>query len=97
MTLEELEAHVQALLGPTPGEPEDDPPTLAEVLLHCLLSNLVALHVLATADAVAKVFQQRTGDLVRPLPWPISGPLALGLTLCAAGVILAGSGVLPPR
>ena len=32
---------------------------------------LVALPVLLTADAVARVFQQRTGDLVRPLPWSI--------------------------
>jgi hypothetical protein len=57
---------------------------------------LVAIPVLCTADAVARVFQQRTGDLVRPLPWPIVGPLALGLVLCAGGIFLAGASLLPP-
>ena len=42
---------------------------------------LTAIPVLLTADTVAKVFQQRTGDLVRPLPWAIIGPMALGLLL----------------
>ena len=51
---------------------------------------LTAIPVLLTADAVARVFQQRTGDLVRPWPWSIIGPLGLELVLCAAGVCLAG-------
>jgi hypothetical protein len=54
---------------------------------------LVALPVLMTADAVARVFQQRTGDLVRPLPWSIVAPLGVGLLLCTAGVLLAASGI----
>ena len=58
---------------------------------------LVAIPVLCAADAVAWVFQQRTGDLVRPLPWVIIGPMALGIMLCAAGVIVAGTGILPPQ
>ena len=53
---------------------------------------LVALPVLLTADAVARVFQQRTGDLVRPLPWSIIGPLVLGTGLCCAGFVLAATG-----
>jgi len=57
---------------------------------------LMAVPVLLTADAVARVFQQRTGDLVRPLPWSIIGPLGLGLVLCAGGVCLAATGVVPP-
>ncbi len=56
----------------------------------------MAIPVLLTADAVAWVFQKRTGDLVRPLPWPIIGPLGLGLALCAAGIVLAATSVLPP-
>jgi len=59
-------------------------------------SALVAVPVLLTADAVARVFQQRTGDLVRPWPWAIIGPLTLGLVLCWAGVCLAGASVVPP-
>jgi hypothetical protein len=57
---------------------------------------LMAVPVLLTADVIARVFQQRTGDLVRPLPWSIIGPLVLGLVLCAAGVCLAATGVIPP-
>lgn len=57
-----------------------------------LLCALVSLPILLTADAVAQVFQQRTGDLVRPLPWPISGPLALGTLLSLSGVILSMTG-----
>jgi hypothetical protein len=54
-----------------------------------LLCTLVALPVLMTADTVARVFEQRNGGLVRPIPWSISGPLALGTMLSAAGVVLA--------
>jgi hypothetical protein len=52
---------------------------------------LVAIPVLGAGDAVARVFQQRTGDLVRPLPWSVLAPLAVGLTLCLAGVCLAAT------
>lgn len=55
---------------------------------------LVAIPVLLTADAVAHVFQQRTGDLVRPIPWPIMLPIVSGVVLCATGIALAGSGIL---
>jgi len=50
---------------------------------------LVAIPVLLTADAVADVFQQRTGTLVRPLPWSIAVPVFAGTALCAAGLGLA--------
>src|SRR5262245_15237359 len=58
---------------------------------------LVAIPVLLTADAVAHVFQQRTGDLVRPLPWAIVLPLLAGLVLTAAGVALSGMSIVPPE
>jgi hypothetical protein len=54
---------------------------------------LVAVPVLMTADSVARVFQERTGDIVRPIPWPIMLPLCVGLLLCASGVGLAASGL----
>ncbi|MBC8351358.1 MAG: hypothetical protein H8E66_05195 [Planctomycetes bacterium] len=55
---------------------------------------LVAIPVLLTADAVADVFQQRTGNLVRPIPWPIMLPIVSGVLLCAVGVLLALSGLV---
>ena len=61
-----------------------------------LASVLIALPVLLTADTVARVFQQRTGDLVRPLPSSIMLPMLLGLTLCAAGICLAFTGMPGP-
>lgn len=57
---------------------------------------LVAAVVLTTADAVARVFQQRTGDLVRPLPWAIVGPLGVGMVLCAVALCLSAAGLAPP-
>jgi len=54
---------------------------------------LVAVPVLLTADSVARVFQERTGDIIRPIPWPIMLPLCVGLLLCASGVGLAASGL----
>lgn len=50
---------------------------------------LVAVPVLLTADSVARVFQDRTGDIVRPLPWPIMLPLCVGILLCVSGIGLA--------
>ena len=58
--------------------------------LGCVLT---AVPVLFTTDAVAKVFQQRTGDLVRPLPWSIVLPLFIGLVLCCVGVGLSAIGL----
>jgi hypothetical protein len=57
---------------------------------------LVAAVVLLTADAVAKVFQQRTGDLVRPLPRAIVAPMLVGLALCAAAICLRRPDLMPP-
>ncbi|MBI2826973.1 MAG: hypothetical protein HYX69_20040 [Planctomycetia bacterium] len=54
---------------------------------------LMAIPILQAADAVSRVFKQRTGDLVRPIPWPIALPLVLGVLLCAAGVVLSGAGL----
>ncbi len=62
--------------------------------LGCVLT---AVPILASADAVARVFQQRTGDLARPLPWSILTPLALGLVLSAVGVCLSGVGLFEGR
>ena len=58
--------------------------------------GLVAAVVLATADAVAGVFQLRTGDLVRPLPWAIVSPVLVGLVMCVAALCVAGTGLVPP-
>lgn len=51
---------------------------------------LTAVPILLAADAVAHVFQQRTGNLFRPLPWSILSPLAAGLVLAVVGVVLSG-------
>ncbi len=61
-----------------------------------LASVLIAFPVLLTADTVARVFQQRTGDLVRPLPWSIMLPMLIGLALCATGICLAFTGMPRP-
>jgi len=50
---------------------------------------LVAAPVLLTADAVAAVFQQRTGKIVFPWPAEIVLPMVIGLGCCAAGMGLA--------
>ena len=55
---------------------------------------LVAIPVLATADSLACVFQQRTGNLVRPLPWSLMLPVLVGLILCSAAMALSGSGLM---
>ncbi len=43
-----------------------------------------------------RVVQQRTGDLLRPLPWAVLAPLGMGVTLCTAGVCLAATGLIAP-
>lgn len=50
---------------------------------------LLATTILLTARAVADVFRQRTGDLVRPLPWSVGLPLFAGLVLVAVGVCVS--------
>lgn len=61
--------------------------------LGCVLT---ALPVMLTADAFAKVYKQRTGDLVRPLPLSIIGPIVVGLTMCVIGLGLATTGLPTP-
>ncbi len=53
---------------------------------------LLATTILLTSRAVADVFRQRTGDLVRPLPWSVGLPLFAGLVLIAVGVGVAFTG-----
>lgn len=50
---------------------------------------MVAATVLMTARTVADVFKQRTGDLVRPLPWNLVLPLFVGLALLVSGVAIS--------
>ena len=50
---------------------------------------LFAATILITTRSVAKVFRERTGDLVRPLPWSIGLPLAMGVLMTFAGVVLS--------
>lgn len=57
---------------------------------------LVALPTLLTADAAAKVFQQRSGQIVFPWPTEIIAPLVLGLAGSLAGMGLALSGLPRP-
>lgn len=59
--------------------------------------TLTAIPILLTADAVAGVFQQRTGNLVRPWPLAVGIPLLAGLLLSVVGVCLAGTGLRPPQ
>lgn len=61
-----------------------------------LAAVLVSLPVLLTADAVARVFQERTGNIVRPIPWSIMLPLLTGLLLCLGGVSLSLAGFPKP-
>lgn len=53
---------------------------------------LVSATVLVTARAVADVFKRRTGDLVRPLPWPIVVPMFCGIVLALLGLVLSAFG-----
>ncbi len=53
---------------------------------------LTAIPVLMTADALAQVFEQRTGNLVRPLPWSLVLPTLVGTVLCFAGLCLSWTG-----
>ena len=53
---------------------------------------MVSATVLMTARTVADVFRRRSGDLVRPLPWPIIVPLFGGLVLMVLGMGLSAIG-----
>ncbi len=53
---------------------------------------LVSATILMNARTVADVFRQRTGDLVRPLPWSIVLPVLVGLIWMVAGLGLAFAG-----
>lgn len=53
---------------------------------------LVSATVLLTARTVADVFRKRSGDLVRPLPWPIVVPLFSGLLLAVLGLAFSMAG-----
>ncbi len=53
---------------------------------------LVSATILMNARTVADVFRQRTGDLVRPLPWSIVLPMLAGLIWMATGLGLAFAG-----
>ena len=53
---------------------------------------LVSASILMNARTVADVFRQRTGDLVRPLPWSIVLPVLVGLIWMVAGLGLAFAG-----
>lgn len=52
---------------------------------------LIAVPIVLTADTVASVFRQRTGELLRPLPWSVVLPVLVGVLLCAAGIGLAAT------
>ncbi len=65
--------------------------SLSTIPIEWLGCGCVALSwtILATARSVADVFRQRTGDLVRPLPWNIVVPIFLGIFLTITGSILS--------
>lgn len=47
---------------------------------------MVSATILAIGRTVAQVFKERTGDLVRPLPWAIVVPIFIGLATMALGI-----------
>ncbi len=49
----------------------------------------VAATMLLTVRSLANVYRQRTGDLVRPLPWNITVPMLVGLILTVLGVLIS--------
>lgn len=53
---------------------------------------MVSATVLLTTRTIADVFRQRTGDLIRPLPWTIVIPLFSGLVLTLLGLMLSFHG-----
>lgn len=55
--------------------------------------ELTAVPILLAARTVTEVFRDRTGDLVRPIPWSIMLPLVVGLILVCSGLVLGTSGI----
>ena len=51
---------------------------------------MLAATILWTTRTIADVFRQRTGNLVRPLPWHIAVPLFVGFALTIVAVVVAG-------
>ena len=49
----------------------------------------VAATILMTVRSLANVHRQRTGDLVRPLPWNITVPMLVGLVVTVLGVLIS--------
>jgi hypothetical protein len=58
---------------------------------------LVAIPVLLTAHAVLRVFESRTGGIVRPLPPSVLLPLGAGILLSTAGLCLASVNLFAPE
>ncbi|MBI4604557.1 MAG: hypothetical protein HY721_21555 [Planctomycetes bacterium] len=58
---------------------------------------LAAVPVFLAADAVARVFEERTGGVVRPIPASIILPFGLGILLCAGGLVLAATEIFAER
>jgi len=52
---------------------------------------LVAIPIYFTAEALLKIFQQRTGGLVHPLPVSIILPVFIATAFAAAGIILSAT------
>ena len=51
---------------------------------------MLAATVLFTTRTIADVFKQRTGNMIRPLPWHIAVPLFVGFALTIVSVVVAG-------
>ena len=58
---------------------------------------LGAVPMLLTADTIAQIYRQRTGDLFRPYPIAVVAPIVVALVLVVAGVILAATGLSTDR
>ncbi len=56
-----------------------------------LVTVMLAATILGTTRSIASVFRERTGDLVRPLPWSIALPLFIGVLLTFVGVSISFS------
>jgi len=53
---------------------------------------MLAATILFTTRTIADVFRQRTGNIIRPLPWHIAAPLFFGFALTIVSVVVAGVG-----
>lgn len=51
---------------------------------------MLAATILFTTRTIADVFRQRTGNIIRPLPWHIAVPLFVGFALTIVSVVVAG-------